>query len=389
LDNFNVQIPDAYDDSYLDERVQTLALQVTELRTKLNSLNIQDMEGFDDSQVRSRLAELEGQLNALASMDMTSADGSIDIGPLVVRIATSEGTISTLQSSITSIKNDIRTVKSDVNSAERIANSAKSTADSVRSSSGGSRTIENNYDDSTLRNRISTLERQVNSLPTTSGGTTVQRVENSFDASSIRTDIATLQTAVALLQATPNTSYNDSSLRNTIDDIQWKLNNLDIPTDTGTTDVSWLEEMIWDVKDELSMRIDALEWAAINGTDDDGIYAEKWLVEDLQYEVMYVQEQLIDLQNVVSSLGNTTSSNTTTSETADDFHTTLLYVDHQENSYTGDYWLNGEYNGHPLWVNWDCGTSGGQFEYCYIFRYPVGFTTSGWVWVIQPISTST
>ena len=115
LDNFNVQIPDAYDDSYLDERVQTLALQVTELRTELNSLNTQDMEGFDDSQVRSRLAELEGQLNALASMDMTSADGSIDIGPLVVRIATTEGTISTLQSSITSIKSDIRTVKSDVN----------------------------------------------------------------------------------------------------------------------------------------------------------------------------------------------------------------------------------------------------------------------------------
>ena len=151
--------------------------------------------------------------------------------------------------------------------------------------------------------------------------------------------------------------------------------------------------MIMDVKNDLTMRLNELEYAATSTTTtDDNLYAEKWMIEDLQYEVMYVQEQLVDLQNIVSLLENSSSSNTTssntTNETADDevFH---LYVDHQQDSYTGDYWLDGEYNGHQLWVNWDCGTPGGQFEYCYIFRYPVGFTTSGWVWVIQPIPPST
>jgi len=174
-----------------------------------------------------------------------------------------------------------------------------------------------------------------------------------------------------------------------IDNIQWELDNLDIPTDTGITDVSWLEEMIWSVKDDLSMRIDDLEWAAINTTSNANIYAEKWIVDDLQYEVLYVQEQLVDLQNVINSLETTSSSDTTSSNTTADDEVWLLYVDHQEDSYTGDYWLDGEYNGHQLWVNWDCGTSGSQFEYCYIFRYPVAFTISGWVWVIQPIPPST
>ena len=234
-----IHIPDRYDDSYLDERIQTLALQVTALRTELDGLDIQDMETFDDSDLRGRLAELEGQLNALANIDMNS-DGSVDLGPLVVRIATAEGTISSLKSSIDSIKGDIRTVKSDITAVERVANAAKSTADSAKSSSGGSRTVENNYDDSNLRSRISTVERQVNALPTTtSSGTTIQRVENPFDDASLRADISALQTAVAVLQASGGESYDDSGLRDRIADIQWELDNMDIPT---TTDTSWLED---------------------------------------------------------------------------------------------------------------------------------------------------
>ena len=322
---------------------------------------------------------------------MTSVDGSVDIGPLIVSIATVEGTLSTLKSSIDSIKGDIRTIKSDISAVERTANSAKSTADSARSSSGGSRTVENNYDDSNLRSRISAVERQVNAIPTTtSSGTTIQRVENPFDDSALRADIVRLQTAVAVLEAAPDNAYDDSNLRNMIYDIQWELYTLDIPTDTGTTDVSWLEEMIWDVKNELSMRIDELEWASDTTTTSDDMYAERWQLEDLQYEVMYVQEQLINLQNIVSSLENTTSSNTTTSNEIEGGANANphLYVYHNQDSYTGDYWLDGEYNGHPLWVNWECGNPGSQFEYCYIFRYPVGFTNSGWVWVIQPIPPS-
>ena len=271
------------------------------MRTELDGLDIQDMETFDDSDLRGRLAELEGQLNALASIDMTSDDGSVDLGPLVVRIASAEGSIDSLKSSITTIKGDMRTIKSDVTSVERTANSAKSTADSAKSSSGGSRTVENNYDDSNLRSRVSDLERQVNALPTTSSsGTTIQRVENDFNDASLRSDISALQTAVAVLQATGSTSYDDSNLRDMIDDIQWELDNLDIPTTPDTVDTSWLEDLMYDIKNELSMRIDELEWASDTTTTSDDMYAEKWMLEDLQSEVMFVQEQVWELQTLIN-----------------------------------------------------------------------------------------
>ena len=393
----NIHIPDGYDDSYLDDRIQNLALQVTALRTELDGLDIQDMETFDDSDLRGRLAELEGQLNALANIDMTS-DGSVDLGPLVVRIASAEGSIDSLKSSITTIKSDMRTIKSDVTSVERTANTAKSTADSAKSNSGGSRTVENNYDDSNLRSRVSDLERQVNALPTTSsgGGTTIQRVENDFNDASLRSDISALQTAVAVLQATGSNSYDDSNLRDMIDDIQWDLDNLDIPTFTAT-DVGWLEDLMYDIKNELSMRIDELEWASdTTSTTSDDMYAEKWMLEDLQSEVMFVQEQVWELQTLINdsqtTSNNTTSNNTTTTSTAgrswdgawDEPY--WIYVSHVDgngnHSYTGDYWMDGYWNGEPVWINWECGTPGGQWEYCYIFKYNYAS------WVIQPLEPS-
>ena len=392
----NIYIPDEFDDFYLDERIQTLALQVTALRTELNGLDIQDMEAFDDSALRGRLAELEGQLNALASIDMTS-DGSVDLGPLVVRIASAEGSIDSLKSSITTIKSDMRTIKSDVTSVERVANSAKSTADSAKSSSGGSRTVENNYDDSNLRSRVSDLERQVNALPTTSsgGGTTIQRVENDFNDASLRADISALQTAVAVLQATGSTSYDDSNLRDMIDDIQWDLDNLDIPTFT-TTDVSWLEDLMYSIKNELSMRIDELEWASdTTSTTSDDMYAEKWMLEDLQSEVMFVQEQVWELQTLINDSQTTSNNNNTTTGNNSSSTTTAgrswdgawdepywIYVDHQQDSYTGDYWMDGYWNGEPVWVNWECGIANTQFEYCYVFKYNYAS------WVIQPLEPS-
>ena len=245
----NIHIPDGYDDSYLDKRIQSLALQVIELRTELDNIEIQDMDSFDDAELRGRIAELEGSLQAISNIEVNT-DGAVDVTPLIVSIASLEGTLDT-------VRTDIRTMKSDIKDVERTANSAKSTADSAKSSSGGNRTVENNYDDSDLRSRVSAVERQVNSIPTTSSsGSTIQRVENPFDDSALRADIVRLQTAVAVLEAAPDNAYDDSNLRNMIDDIQWELDTLDIPTDTGTTDVSWLEEMIWDVKNELSMRID-------------------------------------------------------------------------------------------------------------------------------------
>jgi hypothetical protein len=279
-------------------------------------------------------------------------------------------------------------MKTDIKDVERTANSAKSTADSAKSSSGGNRTVENNYDDSNLRSRISAVERQVNAIPVTNNsGSTIQRVENPFDDSSLRSDISSLQTAIAVLQASGGQSYDDSDLRDRIDDIQWELDNMDIPT---STDTSWLEDLMYNIKDELSMRIDELEWASDTTTTSDDMYAEKWRLEDLQYEVMYIQEQVWELQTLVNASQSSADNNTTTSNNIEGGANANphLYINHNQDSYTGDYWLDGEYNGHPLWVNWECGNPGSQFEYCYIYRHPVGFTSSGWVWVIQPIPPS-
>ena len=355
LDTFNIQIPEMYDDSYLDERVQNLALQVTELRTELDNLEIQDMELFDDSDLRGRLAELEGQLSALSSIDMTSDDGSVDISPLVISIATVEGSITSLRSSIDSIKGDIRTIKSDITSVERIANTAKTTADSAKTSSGGSRTVENDYDDSDLRTRISAVERQVNSIPTTSSGTTIQRVENPFDDASLRADISSLQTAIAVIQASGGESYDDADLRDRIDDIRWELDNIDIPTAATPTDTTWLEDLMYDIKHELSLRIDELELVSTSNTGSNDVYAEIWEVDDLRNEILYLQEQVWELQTLVANSSSTsTQSNnsppatsTTSGRSWDGSYTEpyCIYIDHVDNNgnhtYTGDYWMDG------------------------------------------------
>ena len=379
----NIHIPDGYDDSYLDERIQSLALQVIELRTELDNIEIQDMDSFDDAELRGRIAELEGSLQAISNIEVNT-DGAVDVTPLIVSIASLEGTLDT-------VRTDIRTMKSDIKDVERTANSAKSTADSAKSSSGGSRTVENNYDDSDLRSRVSAVERQVNSIPTTSSsGSTIQRVENPFDDSALRADIARLQTAVAVLEAAPDNSYNDSNIRDMIDDIQWELNNLDIPTTSATVDVGWLEDLMYDIKNELSMRIDELEWAADTTTTSDDMYAEKWMFADLQMEVMYIQEQVWELQTLITTANNnnTTSSSTSSSSMSgrgwDGSWTEpyWLFVNHNEPSYTGDYYMDGYWDGYAVWINWECDSPGSQFEYCYIFKYNHAS------WVIQPLEPS-
>ena len=370
-----IYIPEAYNDSSLNNRIQKLALDLAALNEDVGNIEV-----GDTSDLQAQVAEISGQLTAMSSIDMTSDDGSVDLGPLVVRIATAEGTLATLRSSIDSIKGDIRTVKSDITSLER--------------SSGSGNSVR--YDDSDLRSRISTVERQVNALPTTtSNGTTVQRVENPFDDASLRSDIATLKTAVAVLQATPGESYDDSDLWDRIQEMQWELESIEMPTVAGPSDTTWLEEMIYGVKEELSWRLDELEWASdTTTTTSDDMYAEKWMVEDLQYEVMHIQEQVWELQNLVqdsqsSNNNDTTSSNSSTSSDTmvgrnwdgDWSEPQLIHVEHVDSNgnhtYSGDYWMDGYYDTYPVWTNWECGT--GQWQYCYIYKYN---HTS---WVLQPV----
>ena len=284
-------------------------------------------------------------------------------------------------------------MKADIKTNERTASAASN-------NSGSSRTVENRYDDSDLRSRVSAVERQVNAIPTTtssSGGTTIQRVENPFDDASLRSDISALQTAVAVLQATPPNSYDDSYIQDRIDDIQWQLDTMDIQVvASDNNDTGWLEDLIYQIKEELTWRIDELEWASDTTTTSDDMYAQQWMVEDLQYEVMYIQEQVWELQELANEYQNSTNNGNNSSTTANSTSTMTagrswdgswdepywLYVDHNESSYTGDYYMDGYWDGEPVWINWECGIANTQFEWCYIFKY--NYVS----WVIQPLAPS-
>ena len=365
----NIYIPDGYDDSGINTRLQELALDLTSLQVEVNTIEV-----GDTSDLQAQVSEIAGQLSAMANIDMTSDDGTVDLGPLIVRIATAEGSLTSLKSSVDTIKSDIRTMKSDVTSLERSSNSSSGTR----------------YDDSDLRTRISAVERQVNAIPVTNNsGSTIQRVENPFDDASLRADISSLQTAVAVLQASSGQSYDDSDLRDRIDDIQWELNNLDMPTvASNNTDTSWLETLIYDIKNELNWRIDELEWAASGTTNDDDMYVDTWMFEDLQYEVMNIQEQVWELQELAyeyeNSQNNTTSNNSTPTEgrswDGSWNEPYWIQVDHKDNStnhsYTGDYWMDGYWNGEAVWTNWNCGIP--PWDVCHIYKYN---HTS---WVLQP-----
>ena len=367
----NIEIPDSYDDSNLSRRIQTLEIDLAELKVLLESIDVG--EQFDDSALRGRLAELEGSLQAVSNIEVDD-NGEIDITPLIVRIASLEGSMET-------VRTDIRSMKTDIKDNARAASSA--------SNSSSSRTVER-YDDSDLRSRISAVERQVNSIPTTtSSGSTVQRVENPFDDSSLRSDISALQTAVAVLQATPSASYDDSELQDRIDDIQWELENMDIQVvASDTTETEWLEDLIYQIKDELTWRIDELEWASDSTTTSDDMYAERWLVEDLQYEVMFIQEQVWELQTIVNDSTNnnsntsTPSNNTTSGRTWEGSWNEPygIHLNHKDgntnHTYTGDFWLDGYWNGEPVWTRWGCGVP--PWDTCYVYKY--NYTS----WVLQP-----
>ena len=371
----NIEIPDSYDDSNLSRRIQTLEIDLAELKVLLESIDVG--EQFDDSALRGRLAELEGSLQAVSNIEVDD-NGEIDITPLIVRIASLEGSMET-------VRTDIRNMKTDIKDNARAASSA--------SNSNSSRTVER-YDDSDLRSRISAVERQVNAIPTTtSSGATIQRVEHPFDDSSLLSDISALQTAVAVLQAMPSSSYDDSELQDRIDDIQWELENMDIQVVANdTTDTAWLETLIFDIKNELTWRIDELEWASADTTTSDDMYAERWLVEDLQYEVMFIQEQVWELQNIIAN-SSTNSNNTTTPTPTPSNNTTsgrtwegswtepyAIHLNHKDgngnHTYTGDFWLDGYWNGEPVWTKWGCGVP--PWDICYIYKY--NYTS----WVLQP-----
>ena len=375
----SLNIPDEYDDGYLTDRIQELDVTIAEIRTILDNMNL-DVEGYDDSDLRGRIAEIEGSISAMSNIDMTSS-GDIDIGPLVMRLSSVEGAVDNIKSTLNNLKSDVRNAQ-------------------------GSST---RYDDSGLRRLIdgvssdlSNLERRMGTMA--SGGTVA-----SYDDSSLRRAIQALESDVQTLQRAGSTTYDDSSVKKSIselkDDIKSLEKNLNSAS-TGSSDprVDTLLKDVYQIKEDIGYRIADLEdmvHHSMNTTSgekqDDMIYAMQdelqWTLEQFYFEIEDIRMQLWDLQETVNFLASNPTTSSGNSGASSGYSTGMepyvLYLEHAESSYTGEYFLDGYHNGFPMWVNWDCGTPGSQFEFCYIFKFPVAFTASGWVWVVQPIPPST
>ena len=375
IDSLN--IPDEYDDSYLSDRIQDLDVTIDEIRTILDSTNI-DMEIYDDSDLRGRIAEIEGSISAMSNIDMTSS-GDVDIGPLVMRLASVEGAIDNIKSTLNNVKSDVRNAQ---NSSSR-------------------------YDDSGLRRLIegvssdlSNLERRMGTMA--SGGTVA-----SYDDSSLRRAIQALENDIQTLQRDRGTTYDDSSVRASITELQNDMSNLETKLTSasqGSSDprVDTLLQDVYHIKDEISYRLDDLEYmvhqsmnTSTGGTSNDAMMHQmqeelQWTLEQFYFEIEDIRMQLWDLQETVNFLASnpTTSPNTTDSSVMQGRHWNgswtepqHIYVKHVDSNpnhkYTGDYWMDGYYDSYPVWVNWECGNP--PWNICYIYKFN---DTS---WVLQPV----
>jgi hypothetical protein len=152
-----------------------------------------------------------------------------------------------------------------------------------------------------------------------------------------------------------------------------QVNNQPVGTDYSGA-IANLESWVQD----LDYKIGALP--TTSGTD----YSQD--IQDLKNEFgfEYIFDELARIE-ANSSANDTSSGGNTVTSTPE-----KLYVTHSNSGqYTGTYVHEGSYNGYAMWVCEECGPTSGQFATAYIFRYPVGFTMSGWVWALQPIPPST
>ena len=103
---------------------------------------------------------------------------------------------------------------------------------------------------------------------------------------------------------------------------------------------------------------------------------------------MLIQEQVWELQTIVNDSTNnnsntsTPSNNTTSGRTWEGSWNEPygIHLNHKDgntnHTYTGDFWLDGYWNGEPVWTRWGCGVP--PWDTCYVYKY--NYTS----WVLQP-----
>ena len=412
-------------DTDLNDKLSDLSREVSTVTARVEGL---DVSGYGD--IASRL----GAMEAIVS---TINGGEIDLTPLVTRIAELEGLLKSIPKS--SNRYDDSTLRRQVATIQGSISSLQTTVRNLPRSSGSS------YDDSTIRRQVGTLQSSVSSLESSvrslrsSGGS-----GTSYNDSAIRTtlqavqrNLASLETTVRRLPTSSGTSYNDSALQSSVSSLQSNLSQLQGQVSTlvsqianqptamnYSSDISMLNNQMSSLDSQMSSLQTTVNGLS-SGIDYSGqiMDLENWLqsldlkvgelqttdstqaIEDLFQELAtiytrfdeledglgqafdYVFQELQSLREDLDALANESDNNNTGNVDVPE----KLYVTHSTNpnQYDGTYVLTGSFNGFPKWECEECDGTSGQFAIAYLYRHPVGFTASGYVWVVQPIPPST
>jgi len=418
-------------DTDLSDRLAELSREVSTVTARVDGLDISDygnissrlgaMETIVDTinggeidltPLVTRIAELEGKVRSLPTSSNRYDDSVISR-----KIATLEGSISSLQTTVRNLPRgggtsyDDSILRRQIGTLQSSVSSLESSVRTLRSSSGGT-----SYDDSSIRGSIRTLTSGLSSLESTvrnlpSGGTAYNDASIRASVSSLQSTLAQLQGQVSSIPTSTDYSSDIATLFTKINGIDSDLNSLSNEINntagSGTNEIGDIYIQIQEMKSKLEELSWTLDNNATSGSTTDITYLEgevaqlkqemEWLNEGLGSTFDYLFEQLIELQDTVNFLASNPPDNSTggnnsgTSGSNTSGTPEKLYLSHSTNSnqYNGTYYLSGEYNGFPMWKCEECGATSGQFATTYLFRYPVGFTNSGWVWAVQPIPPST
>ena len=411
-------------DTDLSDKLSNLSREVSTVTAQVNGL---DVSGYGD--IASRLGAMEAIISTING-------GDIDLTPLVRRIAELEGQLKSLPKATDNY--DDSTLRRQIATIQGSISSLQTTVRGLPRTSGSS------YDDSTIRRQVGTLQSSVSSLESS-----IRTLSSSSDngkpyndsgirntIQSVQRNLGTLEATVRGLPTSSGTPYNDSALQSSVSSLQSNLSQLQgqvsalasqiasQPTATDySSDISILNNQMSSLDSQMSnlqttvnglsggidysdqimeleywlqsldMKVGELQTTDSTQAIDDlfeeiGMIYEKFdtLETNLNQAFEYIFQELQNLRNDLENLADESDNSTGDANVPE-----KLYVDHSTNpnQYNGTYVLTGSFNGFPKWECEECNGTSGQFAVSYLYRHPVAFTSSGYVWVVQPIPPST
>jgi uncharacterized protein YukE len=214
---------------------------------------------------------------------------------------------------------------------------------------------------SQLQGQVSSLASQIASQPTSP--------DYSNDIDTLMYQMGDIESQISSLQTTVNGLSSGIDYSGQIMDLENWLQSLDMKVgELQTTDSTQAIEILFQEIAAIYTKFDEFEEGLGNAFD-------------------YIFQELQSLREDLNALANESDDNSTGNADIPE----KLYVTHSTNpnQYDGTYVHTGSFNGFPKWECEECDGTSGQFAIAYLYRHPVGFTSSGYVWVVQPIPPST